>query len=142
MMQAQIEIRGLDRVRRKLERMKQSIRPQMEKATREAIHYVHSQVPAYPPPPPTSTYRRTGTLGRSVTVFQHHAPGALSRVEPLGDEVRGVIGTAIEYAPDVIDERHQARMHKGRWYTLQRVVRQATVGIKRIYEKMVRELWR
>ncbi len=81
----------------------------------EAILYVHSTVPAYPAPPSGSHYRRTGTLGRSIT----------TDVRPLGGDVVGVIGSNVIYAPYVIDANRQAHMHAGRWWTLQAVIKKA-----------------
>lgn len=134
------EIRGLEDVQQKYATAHRNLRGEMETATRKAVTYVHGQVPGYPPPPATSTYRRTGTLGRSVTSFS--SEGALSRVEPMGSVVQGVIGTAIGYAPWVIDANRQAGPHRGRWYTLQSVVRGAWDGVKEILREGLRGVLR
>lgn len=105
---------------------------------RKAIIYVHSQVPSYPSAPPFSRYRRTGTLGRSVSSFS--ATGSLSRVESVGGGVVGYVGTNLSYAGYVIDEHQQAYMHRGRWYTLQSVVDDATDGIVKIIRAGVRRI--
>jgi hypothetical protein len=98
---------------------------------RKAVLYAHSQVPSYPAPPAGSTYRRTGTLGRSLT----------TSVKSLsGNEVAGYLGTKTVYAPYVIDEKRQAWMHRGRWWTLQGVVGKAAAGVKRIFEQEIRKL--
>lgn len=113
----------------------------MKDTMQEAVLYVHSQVPPYPAPPPLSTYRRTGTLGRTITTMQGGEPSALSRVEVsgLGGSVVGVIGTRLHYAPEVISEGEQIRVHAGRWWTLQGVVKGAWSGIVDIFKKMVHE---
>ena len=72
--------------------------------------------------------------------MQGSSPEALSRVESLGGRVVGIVGTALEYAPFVIDENRQAKQHRGRWYTLQGVVEKAQDGIKRIFEEAIRNL--
>ena len=100
---------------------------------RKATLYVHSQVPGYPSPPPASRYVRTGTLGRSIT----------TKVTSLsGNEVAGFIGTNTPYAPYVIDEKRQARTHRGRWWTLQGVVDKAAPAVRAIFEAGIRALVR
>jgi len=133
------EINGLDKTLAHLDRIGE-IPAAMGDTMKEAVLYVHSQVPPYPAPPPASTYRRTGTLGRTVTTMQGSEPSALSRVEvsTLGGIVVGVIGTRLEYAPFVISEGNQAKVHAGRWWTLQGVVKSSWSGIVDIFRKMVK----
>lgn len=78
-----------------------------------------SMVPEYPPAPELSSYKRTGTLGKSINV----------RTDVRGMSVRGVIGTNVTvktdssgYAQYVIGREDQAWMHVGRWWTLEGVV--------------------
>ncbi len=130
-----IEIRGLDKVIKKMDKI--GDKDDFKRATREAVLYVQGRVPPYPPQPPTSTYVRTGQLGRSITSLQGAHPNALGRVGELGGDIVGIIGTNLEYAPYVIDKERQAYMHKGRWYTLQDVVTKASEGIRKIYEAMI-----
>lgn len=133
-----ITILGLDELNRKLNRIQGDLRPSLEQATNKAVLYVHSTVPPYPAPPAASTYRRTGTMGRSIT----------TEVRSLGSQVVGVIGTNVIYAPWVISDESaggagpQAFMHKGRWWTLQGVVSKARDNIVKIYEDAVRALLR
>lgn len=138
----QLIIRGLEETERTVARLQTQLGPELERATLKAVTYVQGEVPDYPPPPPGSTYVRTGTLGRSVTSLAGRAPGALSRVEATGGRAVGIIGTNIRYAQYVIDEERQAWMHEGRWWTLQDVVRGARAGIVSIYQGMVRRLMR
>lgn len=125
-----LQIKGMAELNRKLDRIRRDIRPEMRAATEKALAYVHSRVPPYPSPPPDSTYRRTGTLGRSIT----------TQVRELGTQMVGVIGTNVVYAPYVIDEKRQAAMHSGRWWTLQAVVRKARAGVRAIYRAAIRDL--
>ena len=134
-----ISIRGNQPVEEKLKRG-QTFATILKPAMKDAVLYVHSQVPPYPPAPATSTYSRTGTLGRSVTSLAGMAPGALSDVNPLSGGVIGVVGTNVKYAGYVIDRNRQAHMHKGRWWVLQDVVEKAKPGIKKILQKAVNEL--
>lgn len=132
------EIIGLDRTLAHLERIGE-IPAAMGGTMKEAVLYVHSQVPPYPAPPVGSTYRRTGTLGRTVTTMQGSEPSALSRVEvsALGGNVVGIIGTRLDYGPEVISEGEQIRVHAGRWWTLQGTIKNAWGGIVDIFRKMV-----
>lgn len=95
----------------------------------EAMLYIHSQVPAYPPPPPESTYQRTGTLGRTIN----------TEVRGFGSETVGVIGSPTEYAPLVIDRQRQAWMHQDRWWTLQDTVEKARDRAVEIIQRRVME---
>ena len=133
------EIKGLDKLNKKLKGMeREQIRKTLVSTTDKAVKYVHSQVPPYPAPPPASRYRRTGTLRRSIN----------TQVKEVGSEIQGLIGTPIEYAPWVISSETvpevgagpQARVHKGRWYTLQDVVKKSLGEVKRIYSKMVKDM--
>jgi hypothetical protein len=126
-----LSLRGQDEQERRFRNMASNIKPTLERLTQKAVLYVHSTVPPYPAPPATSTYRRTGTLGRTIT----------TEVRSLGVDVVGVIGTKTIYAPWVIDEKRQAWMHKGRWWTLQGVVAKAKSVIVDIYRIGLREIF-
>ncbi len=138
----------------KLNRIGGGMRPTLGKAMEKGVLYVHSRVPKYPKATgapgrdaqgrftAAGSYRRTGTLGRTVTSMQGLAPEALSRVDNLGGQVVGIVGTALSYAPWVIDEERQAKQHRGRWWTLQRVVQDARNGIKNIFEQAIKDLIR
>jgi hypothetical protein len=103
--------------------------PAVEKGMNKALLYLLGQVPPYPAPSPTSTYRRTGQLGRSIT----------TRVEPGDDSIVGFIGTNIEYAQYVIDKDEQAWMHKGRWWNLQDVVENNLDKVTEYINEAIRE---
>jgi hypothetical protein len=135
-----IHINGLERVVSRLGRMESGMKPMMQEAMKKAVLYVHSQVPPYPAASGASNYRRTGLLGRSVTTLMGAGPEALSRVEALGGQVKGIVGTAVQYAPFVIDKRRQAGQHRGRWWNLQDVVINARDGIRKIFEGALHRL--
>ena len=122
--------------------MPAQMRAGMQQAMLRAVLYVQSRVPAYPRPPAGSRYRRTLTLGRSLTGLSGAAPGALGRVEALGTDIVGYVGTSIVYAPYVIDAERQAWMHRGRWYTLQGVVQRAQGGAAKILSEALRTIIR
>ena len=130
---------GLDKLTAKIKRlMAPELTMELEKTTRKAVNYVHGKVPAYPSPPPGSTYGRSGELGREIN----------TEVKSMGSNIVGLIGSPTPYAPWVIstEAAHgagpQTKVHKGRWYTLQGVVKKAQDAINRIFEDMVRRLIR
>lgn len=127
-MSIEIEVRGLEEVRGRIQQA--DVDAMIEKTMEKAMAYVLGEVPAYPPPPENSTYRRTMTLGRKIT----------TAVKPIGGEVVGVIGAYIEYGRDVVGEGEQRPVHEGRWWTLQGVVRGAAEGIEAIFKKAVEDL--
>lgn len=72
-------------------------------AMRTWAYRLMGELATYPAPPPTSTYVRTGTLGREWTVeesFLHY-----------------VVGNNVQYGPYVQSYEMQAWMHVGRWQT-------------------------
>lgn len=87
----------------------------IEEGMSRGMTLIHGGLPPYPPPPASSTYRRTGTLGREITTD--------TAIE--GNAVVGKIGTVTEYASYVISRDDQAWMHEGRWWTLDEEVEKA-----------------
>lgn len=133
-MAEKIIIHGMDKAMHNLQEIA-NIQPEIENLTLEAVIYVHSQMPEYPPAPADSSYRRTLTLFRTLTTLMGSYPDASSRVESLSDRVVGLVGTTLEYAPYVIDETLQTAVHKGNgWWVLQDVVLGSEAGIRAIYQ--------
>jgi len=66
-------------------------REERKRALEDVGRYVQAKAAKYPPKPDSSSYKRTGTLGRSITVGPVKQPGtAYSYVE---------VGTNLHYAP-------------------------------------------
>lgn len=96
-----------------------AVQEAVKRALERTTLYLLGQLPAYPPPPTGSKYRRTGTLGRSLT----------TEVVQEGSAYTGYIGSKIEYSPWVISDVEvsvdgvtagpQAKVHAKRWWTLQ-----------------------
>lgn len=120
-------IRGLQELIKKFERLNERMW-EMPRVAQDAEKYLRSQVPPYPPPPPNSTYHRTGDLGRSIH----------TEVQKLGAQVVTSLSVGVDYGPWVVDERRQARVHRGRWWTLQEVLRKSRDGVVRLYEDFIR----
>jgi len=129
---------GIEALMKKLKKLSApELTSEIRKTTDKAVKYVHSQVPAYPPPPAGSTYSRTGTLGRGIT----------TEVRSMGSDVVGLIGSPTPYSPWVISTEEapngagpQAWMHRGRWWTLQGVVKKAQEAVFKLFDDMMRRL--
>lgn len=134
-MPIRIKIRGLEDLDRKLGAVVREFPQFLSHSTTAAVLYVHSKMPKYPAQPAGSTYRRTGTLGRSVTTMQGSAPGALSRVESSFGDVKGIVGTRIRYATWVIDRENQTPNFRAYWWNLQDTVIGLRKGIRETYKK-------
>jgi hypothetical protein len=102
------------------------------KGTIEAsLLVIKESVLPYPPPPITSTYIRTGTLGRSL---------GSKGVTGGGKRYSAEFGTELNYAPYVIGMA-QAWMHKGRWWRLEvEVFNRALPKIYELVETMANNL--
>ncbi|MCA9367181.1 HK97 gp10 family phage protein [Candidatus Kaiserbacteria bacterium] len=96
-----------------LNTLNELIRPaNMAPAMQRAGARIRTELAKYPPPPPNSTYRRTGKLGRSWT----------HRVNVNLITTTALIGNNTPYAPDVQGEGMQAEVHQGRWQTEKQVL--------------------
>ena len=135
----QLKVTGADELAKKFKGMETEAVTRLQKAMKTGVLYIHQQVPPYPPQGGakgqgfktakqrrwffwalrtgqiTVPYRRTMTLGRSITTFK--GKGSLSEVKPINEGVRGVIGTAIPYAQYVVGPQ-QAEVHRGKWWLL------------------------
>lgn len=105
-----------------------------------SLNTLWENVPPYPPPPQDSTYRRTGTLGRSLGSSQGGGASggepSIYRVRQLGEgNYEGVFGTNLDYAPYVIGDTTQAEVHQGRWWTMQTITQRAAEKINHLWQK-------
>lgn len=133
------KIKGLDKLNKKLKGMTgPELKKELTDTTQKALHYVHSQVPPYPAPPVGSKYIRKMAAGIGGSIN--------TKVKTMDGEIAGVIGSHMSYSPWVISSEEvdgigpQARIHKGRWWTLQKVVEKARKTVVDFYDKMVKRL--
>lgn len=84
----------------------------------------------YPPPPPNSRYRRTGTLGRRWTTRPFRSATEVGR--EVGNKT-------LPYAPLVQSEELQARVHRGRWLTDAQVLQREAPRMLRDVETTLQE---
>lgn len=121
-----IEVKGLDELAEALEHLAGETTRVLQEGMEQGVLYVHQSMPPYPPARIDSRYRRTGSLGRSMT----------TEVRTMGATVTGIVGSAMPYAPLVIGTE-QAGMHRRRWWRLVDVVRQALPTVVRMIEARV-----
>ena len=108
------------------------VNTEVKKAMQKSVLFLQSKVAVYPPPPPSSGYRRTGTLGRSIT----------SEIKGIGGEIRGIVGTAIPYAPYVLSTAKQAAIHKGRWKRMAQHAKEQKGKIEEFFAKAAEAITR
>jgi hypothetical protein len=100
-----LAIRGMDQLVAKLGRAKamQTYEPPMQRA----VLRVQRPMQEYPPPPPHSTYRRTGTYGRRW----------ITRVESSSAGLTGRVGNNVYYGPFVGSSIFQTATHRATGWT-------------------------
>ena len=127
----------------RMQRYPQQLDATMNKTAAAAIVTVLENVPSYPRRP-NSSYRRTGTLGRSLGVGQGGAPiGSpdIMQVKRLGTgQYEGTFGSRLSYAPDVIGDPGQKPIHKGIWWTIADVAKRATPKVIKLYEQVSEQM--
>lgn len=116
---AGVIVLNLPQVAGALESYPQIARPEYQAATEASLLLNIPELARYPSPPEGSSYRRGGTLGREWTTASPEWQASSSGFE-------GTLGNNAPYAIFVEgppDQRPgQARVHKGRWPTVKRVV--------------------
>lgn len=135
-MPVEIRVTGLEELHQRFSDFPNKFRQAVNKTMEAALYAVWENVQPYPPPPSTSTYRRTGTLGRTLGVSQGGAMGGkpdIFGVKEEGDITIGEFGTNLEYAPYVIGE-NQAWMHQGRWWTIADVAEKSKEKVEALFE--------
>lgn len=145
-MAVKIVIEGLDELSARFAQFPDAFQRVMHKTMEASLLHLWGSVPEYPEPPGTSTYTRTGTLGRTLGSSEG---GGRSGGKPDIYEVKqgpgyteGEFGTNLSYAPYVIGDNEQAWMHRGRWWTIATVAERAKDGIERLFQAAAEEMAR
>jgi hypothetical protein len=120
-------------VRNMLERAPGRINRALRAGMDDATLLLLREQKTYPPQRTGSTYRRTGTLGRSWS----------RTVETQGNTVIGEVGSNSNMAPynrQVQDADRQSRIHRGRWTnTVQETARRNERTVQRYFDRRLRE---
>ena len=90
----------------------------------QAIGILNNEMKQYPPPPPNSTYDRTGLLGRNWS----------KRVYVTGIDVVGEARNNTSYGQFVQNAPTIATIHAGRWTTIQEAQRNNEDEILEIFK--------
>lgn len=139
MPQTLIETHGLDELITRMKKYPVEMAKGMATTMTATLIALWENVPAYPPPPPDSTYDRTGTLGRSLGSDIGGGTGggepSIFVVRKLGEGFEGRFGTALEYAPYVIGDDTQAA-HNSHWWNLRHVANRASEKINRLWQTL------
>ena len=148
----EIQITGLKEISRRFDKFPDKLNRVMRQTMEAALYILQENVPRYPPKPATSTYNRTGTLGRSLgsgggkaDIFRVTGQGSFLG-QGSGSYLTGEFGTRVKYAPYVIgdppDSPSQAWMHKGRWWTMKTITKKSEAKITRAFQEMADDLAR
>ena len=96
-------------------------------------------VPPYPPPPAGSTYKRTGTLGKSLGSSmgggKTGGQPSIYSTKKIGAGYVGRFGSDLSYAPPVIGEGTQ-RANMSHWWTVTTIADKARDKIIKLWDKI------
>lgn len=137
-----IEIRGLEELLARMRAYPDKLKMSMEATMRAAMLALWENVPPYPSPPSDSTYRRTGTLGRTLgSGMSGGKMGApdVYQVRELGSGYEGRFGTNLGYAPYVIGDETQSR-HMTHWWKIRTVAERAKPKIEQVFNTLAAKL--
>lgn len=146
MAETTITITGLVELRQRFAAFPDKYNKSLQKTMQAVLLKVWELVPAYPSPPPNSSYRRTGTLGRTLGVSA--GGGRAGRPDiyekrQAGGYHEARFGTRLEYARYVIGDKssEQAWMHEGRWWTIpQDLFEKVREPIEKLFEIATEEM--
>lgn len=135
-----IEIKGLNELLRQMTKYPMQLVKVVSVTMSASLNTLWEKVPAYPPQEPDATYRRTGTLGKSLgSSMSGGAVGdpSVYRIRQLGEgegNFEGTFGSNLDYAPFVIGEQ-QAGMHSSNWWNIITIAQRAADKIERLWQK-------
>lgn len=129
-----IKIEGLAPLNAKLNQIAR-LEDHLDGPARQAGQLLSDQMKVYPPPPPASTYDRTGRL-RGSWGYDLTPSGAGVVVSSTG--AYGPSGRRYErYVQGPAD---QAAIHQGRWQTTRQVLEKQRAAVIRLYRAKVKEI--
>jgi hypothetical protein len=140
-MQPSIEVRGLRELHDRFKAFPRKYSAAVTKTLQASLLILQGSAPKYPAKPAGSTYRRTGTLGRSLgTSMSGSKMGKpdIFKITKGGGFQEGRYGTRLGYAPHVVGDSatQQARRMKHWWTVPQTVLAKALPKINAAFEKL------
>lgn len=132
-----IEYKGLDELIQLMRFFPKKLKEISRVGMQASLLVLWENVPSYPPPPTDSTYRRTGTLGRTLGSSAAGGKGGgqpdVYTVKTLGNnDVEGRFGTNLSYAEYVIGDNQSRRM--AHWWRLTSIIPKAQPKIIKVWE--------
>lgn len=136
-----IEYEGLNELRDRFARFPDKFNDGLKTTIWASLYKLWENVPPYPTAEPTSSYVRTGTLGRSLgSGFSGGKGGgkpSIWSVNQGSKMISGEFGTKLGYAPYIIGENEQARIHRERWWTIKTIADNSAQAIQGLFNKFV-----
>lgn len=132
-MSFEIDIPNIQPLLRALESYPDIAGPILQKASDAALLGLIPDLANYPAPPPDSTYRRTGTLGRLWAAARPEWAAIASGFE-------GSIGNATPYGTWVQSAAQQANIHTDRWSTDQEIVDKHAVDTDAYFDQALQDI--
>ena len=137
MTKTSVEVTGMGELLTKMQAFPVKLGQVMAKGMAASLTVIWEKIPPYPAPPADSSYRRTGTLGRTLGSSMRGSTSGgnpdIFTVKKLGAGYEGRFGTRLNYAPYVIGDGTQSRAHAGRWWTLRNVAEKAQSKILQVW---------
>lgn len=147
-----IDARDIEKAAKNMSHVETILTEEMRQSMNESLAYAEDFLAKYPPKPVgfhmifksakqrrkvfaliregLIPYKRTGKLGQGWT----------TNVRVMVTSIRGVLGNIRPYARLVQDELKQARVHRGRWPTVQMLKRTPAKKIERFFRNGLRRV--
>jgi hypothetical protein len=138
MTSSMIEVKGLSEIVERMKQYPQKVNESLRVTLQAALLVLWESVPPYPQADETSTYRRTGTLGRSLGSGMEGGKSGgqpdIYQVYSLGSAWEAKFGSNLDYAPYVIgDGDDQAWMHY-RWWRVSVIKERAEAKVQKLFD--------
>ncbi len=134
MAQIEIQVKGIEELKRRFGYIPARLPVVMGEAMSESVDLIHERISGYtqnfPPRPEGSTYERTFELQESF------GKGWTA----LAKKIVGWVTSNLPYAPLVMGEGRQAAIHEDRWYTEQDVADEIAPEVEAIFVKASKRL--
>lgn len=138
-----VEIRGMQEIQDKMAAFPEKLNAVNQSGMQASLLVLQENAPPYPPPPQDSTYRRTGSLGRTLGSSMSGGKSGTPDIfvtKKLGNGIEGRFGTNLNYAPYVIGDDTQAAVHAGRWWTMKDIAEKSQEKILKIWDGIADKL--